>query len=105
MKKIFYILKVTIALLLVFGAASCSKSDEGGSSLKLSKTELAFTSSVRTLTLTVTTNQEWTATSPEWLTCSPASGTAMPLSRSQPRRIPGRNAPEPSRLREEAKRK
>ena len=75
MKKIFYILKVTIALLLVFGAASCSKSDEGGSSLKLSKTELAFTSSVRTLTLTVTTNQEWTATSPEWLTCSPASGT------------------------------
>ena len=75
MKKIFYILKVTIALLLVFGAASCSKSDEGGSSLKLSKTELVFTSSVRTLTLTVTTNQEWTATSPEWLTCSPASGT------------------------------
>lgn len=75
MKKIIYTLKATIAVLLVFGAASCSKSDEGGSSLNLSKTELAFTASIRSLTFTVTTDQQWNATYPEWITCSPASGT------------------------------
>lgn len=75
MKKIIDNLRIAVVALLLFGAASCSKSDEGGASLNVSKPELAFTSAVKTQTFTVTTNQEWTATYPEWLGCSPSSGT------------------------------
>lgn len=75
MKKIIDNLRIAVVALFLFGAASCSKSDEGSASLNVSKPELAFTSAVKTQTFTVTTNQEWTATYPEWLGCSPSSGT------------------------------
>lgn len=76
MKRIFNNLIATTVVLFLLGMASCGKSDEGGGfSLKVSKTELSFTSAVKTQTFSVTTNQEWSISAPEWVTCSPESGS------------------------------
>lgn len=73
MKRIFNYLLLIAGIALLAAGSSCSETDDSGR-LDVSKTELNFTTSIKSLVFNVAGDISWTITTPEWITCSPAQG-------------------------------
>ena len=76
MKKWIVPLRRIVSCFLALAAVACSNSDEPGTVLEVSPSEITFTTAGGTRNLSVTASETWSLTAPEWIVCTPREGSA-----------------------------
>ncbi|MDE6569428.1 MAG: hypothetical protein K2K43_02245 [Alistipes sp.] len=77
MKKWIVPFSRIVSCIVALAAVACSNSDEPGTVLEVSQSEMNFTTAGGTRSLTVTASEAWSLSAPEWVECTPHEGDAL----------------------------
>ncbi len=74
MKKWIVSFSRIVSCVIALAAVACSKSDDPGTMLEVSQSEMTFSTAGGTRNLSVTASETWSLSAPEWIVCTPRTG-------------------------------